>query len=324
MEFRRSLVVLVLAALMPSLAAEHMGPEDQNAVHLNVLVWHPVPDEQGDPWGVPAININGTWVDWMAGYYGAFFYPTAVFDGVVVFERPPTGEGGGAYQETYSNYRRAAEERLRTASPVAIRIEAGLAGNQLATNVSIRPTGLFQEDGLFVRVVVFEDDAAYNGGNGIINHRFVVRDQRVHETLSLEGGEARFVDAFALPRDVQRERLGVVALVQNGDEDSAEFDHREILQAATWTARSGGATVQHAKGPLLELYSATWCDACVYGDSAADNLANEMGIVSAKALPTGFEYLRDVPWVALLVALAAGASSAFLMSRRRGGDGRAR
>lgn len=316
---------LILSAffLVPGLAATHQVPEDVNAVDLNVLAWHPFPDEQGDPWGFPVMTVNGSQVDWMAGYHGAFFYPTAVFDGVLVFERPPTGEGGGAFQETYQNYRRAAEERLREPSPVRIRIEAGLAGGQLVTNVSFRAEGLLRESGLFARVVLYEDDVGFNGGNGVTNHRFVVRDQRRHDEVLLEGSEARFVDAFMLAGDWNRANLGVVAVLQNGNEDSNVFKHKEILQAATWTTREGGVTVQASKGPLLELYSATWCEACVYGDAAADTLANERGIVSAKLTDGGFEYLRPAPMVAILAALAGGGVAAFLIARRSGGPPRA-
>lgn len=311
-----------LLLLIPALSATHQLPEDVNAVDLNVLVWHPYPDEQGDPWGFPLVTVNGTQMDWMAGYHGAFFYPTAVFDGVTVFERPPTGEGGGAFQETYQNYRRAAEERLKQPSPVRVRIEAGVAGGQLVTNVSLRFDGLVQESGLFARIVLYEDDVGYNGGNGVTNHRFVVRDQRRHDELAV-GSESAFVDAFMLQGAWRREALGVVVIVQNGAEDSRVFKHKEILQAATWTVLTGAPTVQASKGPLLELYSATWCEACVYGDAAADTLANEMGIVSAKLSDRGFEYLRPVPVLGLLVALAAGAAAAFLLARSREGPPRA-
>lgn len=82
--------LLVLSSLaLPTAVSTHQGPQDLNAVDLVVIVHHPYPDEQGDPWGLPVLTVNETRVDWMRGYYGSFFYPTAVFDGVEVVESTP-------------------------------------------------------------------------------------------------------------------------------------------------------------------------------------------------------------------------------------------
>lgn len=313
------LVLLPVGLPVPFGAGLHQGPGDTNAVDLNVLVWHPFPDEQGDPWGIGVVDVNGSRFDWMAGYHGAFFYPTAVFDGVLAFERPPTGEGGGAFQETYQNYRRAAEERRGQDSPATIRIEADLVGDLLAANVTFRADAALGGGGLFVRIVLYEDDVSFNGGNGIVNHRFVVREQRRHDGVDFSRGDVRFVEAFQLGSGLARDRLGLVAVLQNDNEDSPVFQDKEVLQAATWTVRQEGITVQESRGVLLELYSATWCEACVYGDSAADTLANEMGIMSSRNVGSAFEYLRPVPVVSVVAAVAVGAAFAFFVSRRLGG-----
>lgn len=312
-----------LAAVLagPPALATHQGPADVNAHDLNVLVYHPMPDEQGDPWGIAAANVEGRNVDWMAGYYGAYFFPTAVFDGVEKLESTPLVEGEGAFRETYNGYRAALERRLRSDAPVSIRVEAVLAQSVLRTDVEVRALGILDEPGLVLRVVLFEDEVVYSGGNGIVNHRFVVRSIAPATRLDLADGSQSVVHEVGVPSFVDAERLGLVAFVQNTNEASALFKPKEVVQSATWTTRQEGPTVQVARGVLLELYSATWCAACVYGDTAADTLADEFGIPGLRTSASGFEYLRPADPVRVGAALALGASGAawaFWPRRRKG------
>lgn len=314
------------SAGVPTGAATHQGPQDLNAVDLNLLVYHPFPDEQGDPWGLPVLTVNETSVDWMRGYYGAFFYPTAVFDGVEVVESTPAGEGGGAFQETRRVYQGLMESRRDQDSPLTIRLEGQWSHHQLMMNATLDPHGgPLEEGGLVARFVLFEDDVAYNGGNGILNHRFVVREFQLGEPVDFPTGRPVELQAeFTVPRFVEVENVGVVLFVQNADESSRRFEWKEVVQAATWTSRQAGPTIQASKGVLLELYSATWCAACVYGDSATDELANEFGVLSGRVLSSPYEYLRPGPWWQVLTALAFGGIVVGLLVRqaRRRGPGK--
>ena len=300
------LAVGFLAASLPSVGAVHQGADDVNALDLNVVLHHPLPDEKGDPWGIPAANLNGTDVDWLAGYYGSYYFPTAVFDGLMVVESVPQEEGAGAYNETYEGYRRIMEVRRGVDPPLRIHLEV-TGASTLEVAATFLPAASFAEQGLVPRFVLYEDDVSFNGGNGIFNHRFVVRAMTSLDALDFSGGEAiRATTTFLTDGLGDPARAGIVVYVQNTREDSAFFKFKEILQSATWRSGQTGPTHQASKAVLLEMYSATWCAACVYGDAAADNLANQFGVVSARIDAGAFAYLRPGPaWLMALGVVAA-------------------
>lgn len=313
-----SAALLAVGGVLTSASATHQGTSDVNAHDLNMLVYHPLPDHQGDPWGVPAMNVNGTTVDWMAGFYGAFDFPTAVFDGRDMIEGLPTIEGAGAFQDTYEAYREAFESRLSLQAPVSIRLDATIEDDALAVDATIRPVGILDEDGLMLRFMLFEDDVGFAGGNGIVNHRFVVRAISPGHHVDLSSGEFQLSGRLPLAPYIKQENLGVVAVVQNLDEDSAVFGHKEVVQSASWTSRQDGPTNQVVRGVLLELYSATWCASCVYGDSAGDALADEFGLQSIHTAEKGFEYLRRADPVRIGAAVILGIGVlVFLRPRRK-------
>jgi thiol-disulfide isomerase/thioredoxin len=284
-----------------------------------VLVYHPLPDEQGDPWGVAAMNLGGRNVDWMAGYYAAYDFPTAAIDGVNLIAGLPTLEGAGAFQDTYNAYRRSFEARRAEATPVSMRLQATLGDDAVQVNAVVRSLGLVDDRGLVLRFVLFEDDVGFSGGNGIVNHRFVVRALSPMHPVNLGPGDFQVTGNLPLAPFVNRENVGVVAIVQNTAEDSTLFGFKEVVQSASWTVRQSGATNQVSRGVLLELYSATWCASCVYGDSATDALADEFGLQSALVSQTGFEYLRSVQPAGLVFAAAVAIGSFVLLRRQQGG-----
>ena len=319
----RNLLVLAATALLlvaPGAASTHQTSLDVNAHDLNVLVYHPLPDHQGDPWGVPAMNVNGTTVDWMAGFYGGFDFPTAVFDGITMIEGLPTSEAAGAFQDTYNSYRENFEARLGLQAPVSIRLDATIDEEALEVNATIRPVGILDEDGLMLRFVLFEDDVGFAGGNGIVNHRFVVRAMSPGHHVDLSSGEFRIAGRLPLAPYIKTENVGVVAVVQNLDEDSAVFANKEVLQSASWTSRQDGPTNQVVRGVLLELYSATWCASCVYGDSASDALADEFGLQSIHTAEKGFEYLRRGDPLRIGAAILIGVGALFVVQPRKKKD----
>ncbi|MBI2078743.1 MAG: hypothetical protein HYT80_10315, partial [Euryarchaeota archaeon] len=134
------------------------------------------------------------------------------------------------------------------------------------------------------------------------------------------GSSVRRNVTFDAARLADPSRAGVVVYVQNVREDSATFKFKEVLQSATWRPGQSGPTHQVSKAVLLEMYSATWCAACVYGDAAADYLANEFGVLSGKVESGRFEYLRPgAPWLLGLGAVAAVAFTWVARGPRRAG-----
>lgn len=302
---RLLLAASLLFAATPALA-NHLGEESTNAVHLVGLLFHPYPDPQGDPWGLPFTQGNQTG-DWMSLRYGAYYFPTAVFDGLTILERTPQGEGGGPFLETYANYRRAYEDRVLQDTPVTIRIDAAVESQTVLANVTLTPHVDLASEPLFLHVVLFEDDVVYDGGNGVINHRFVARTLPATQEIPWRGLEPIPFDV-EFPRDEAWDprHIGFAAWIQNGPDASPRFEPKEVVQAAAWKAGQAGPTVQAQKAVLVELYSATWCEACPPGDAAVDELANSLGLSSARLAASGFKYLRPGDAWTLPLAAAVG------------------
>lgn len=312
---RAAPALLVLAVLLwtptPG-TANHLDPRNINAIHLAVLEYHPYPDPKGDPFGIPSTEGNES-VDWLTAHYSAYWFPTAVFDGVTTLEQTPQGEGGGPFLETYAIYHRAYSDRVLQDTPLTIRLEAHRAPQAVEADVNVTAASPLAEGGLVLRAVLFEDDVTYDGGNGVVNHRFVVRDgPRSEPTGPIDGSGVSGQFVFPVQESWEPGRLGIVAWVQNEDEDSLRFKDHEVLQVAQWSARQTGPTVQANKAVLLELYSATWCAACPPGDAAADELANTLGLSSTLVTERSFAYLRPgAAWIlpaALAVGLVASAA----------------
>ncbi|HEX9815789.1 MAG TPA: hypothetical protein VGB18_02305, partial [Candidatus Thermoplasmatota archaeon] len=209
------------------------------------------------------------------------------------------------------------EARLDLQAPVSIRLDATIEEEAVAADALIRPVGVLNEGSLMLRFVLFEDDVGFAGGNGIVNHRFVVRAVSPGHHIDLSSGEFQLTGRLPLAPYIKTENVGVVAVVQNLDEDSAVFSNKEVLQSASWTSRQDGPTTQVVRGVLLELYSATWCAACVYGDSASDALADEFGLQSVHAAEKGFEYLRRGDPIRIGAAVILGVGALLVLRPRK-------
>jgi hypothetical protein len=137
--------------------------------------------------------------------------------------------------------------------------------------------------------------------NGITEHRFTVRGFAMIGEVDLSS-ETRGAHAFALTADWQRDRLLVAVWLQAGLEPLGRFASREVVQATH--AVVGDEVLQEAKGVLAEMYSATWCEPCLYGDLAMEEVAISLGGAAPLDLDAGPRYFRPPPsWS--LVALAA-------------------
>jgi thiol-disulfide isomerase/thioredoxin len=206
-------------------------------------------------------------------------------------------------REFYDNYRDHIEARLAIDSPVVLT----LGGHRDADTASVTAEIVAQREigtaRSTLRFVVIEDDVPFDGGNGVAVHRFVVRAILPPAPIgALEAGELVAVErSFPLDPVWNTQRIGFVAYVENEDETSTLWAPREIIQSATFRFSQSGPTVQASRSVLLEMYTATWCPSCVYGDGAVDLLADEFGVPSALKAASEWRYLR-VPTLAQLGA----------------------
>ncbi len=283
------------------------GAEDRQARSLHVLLYHPYPDPQGDPWGVPGGTKEGAEVGYMEAAYGAYWYPTAVFDGL---EAPGMKiEGATTFLESFNAYEAAYKERREVDAPLRLALGGWVVDGRAALEVDVEAKRAIQTDNLTLRIVAFEDEVPYDGGNNVDVHRFTVRaivhDARMELAANLTATQQAMVP---LDPEWNLDRLGFVASVHNRDPNSPEFKPGEVLQAATYRFAQTGPTIQYSRGVLLEMLTATWCAACLYGDNAVDELANAYGYPSSKFLDREWAYLRFTHWDTILWAAAAGAA----------------
>lgn len=288
------------------------------STRLNVVAYHPFPEtvapaDGGDPLGFPAINGTKGGLDWMAGYYGAYYYPTVRFDGVLE-EANRADFSSASYVDAY---RAHVEARLASPAPVALEMNGSL-GAPATLDVRIRTAANLSAQRLVLRVAIVEDEVEFAGANGVGLHRFVARQRFPDQPIAWEtapGGFGFAVRFTFTPAAAWRAHgLGAVAWVQQEGEGT-RLAPREVAQSATFLYRQPEATVQVERAVLLEMYTATWCEACVFGDGAVETLLAEYGVPLTR-VPPGWDYLRPPSPLAALLIAALAAPAAWFATRR--------
>jgi hypothetical protein len=295
-----------------------------SSLQLSVVGWHPFPDpsvpgHEGDPFGFPAPNATQ---DWMAAYYGAYYYPTARFDGVLA----ESNLADSNPQNFFDTYQADVVSRLAVPSPIAITIDGGLDGLEANGTLRLETETNLTAEHLVLRAAVVEDEVPFSGSNGVATHRMVARlqfpDRDVHWVAN--GSAWAFAVSYRFVvgngtdgKPWRSDFLGVVAWVQNvGEAGTSRFEPREVLQSATHFFRDKAPTVQTTRAVLLEMYSATWCTACVQGDGATDLLLQEYGTAALLEKPPVWTYLRVPAPEAAASAVVLAAPLAWVFLRR--------
>lgn len=291
---------ILLVLLLPLATA---GPS------MSLLIHHPYPDAS-DPFGVP-FSGGADLYRWRYNHLDVeqdgFDFPHMVMDGAIVIEGLPSG---APYLATNEAYRNAYDERSAIESPAKMEVRSN--GTHLIATItpsiplgdSIRAWGALAEDNVFY-------DAG-RLGNGVTNHRMTVRTT---EDLGLVDLTASQTVTMALPalEDVTQ-WYGVIWLQQE-PVDGAQFDAHEVVQATTHPLRQSEPSVQEEKGVLMQMYSATWCDTCLFGDLVAEEMLVDYGPSTKELAPSS--YLSDVPWLPLLLVAALGALFVYFWPMRR-------
>lgn len=302
---RRALLVLAcaLAAAPPAQAS------------LIVLTFHPVPDA-ADPLGVDFLDGR----DAFATRYGnlaengIFPFPSVVVDGITPVLGLPNATR--PYVDTLQAYEAAHDARAALESPLTLRISADV-GAVLSVVVNATPTAPLGP--MRAWLVVVEDHVAFRPppavSNGVFDHRFTVRAVVAAGEHNLDGAR-EIRHEWALPSSWSRDRLYVAAWFEGVGSGLGRFEPGEVVQAALH--KVGDPATTHAeKGVLLEMYSATWCDTCLYGDRAAADLAEAHPAAAyvEAAGRSGYLVAPQNPAVALAVAILASLAVAWWARR---------
>ncbi len=336
--------IFLLFALVPLAGLAAGAPDGDRAV---VLVHHPLDDV--DPFGV-AFGRGDTFA---ARYVrlldatGAFPYPVVVVDGVDPVLGLPRPEM--PYQGTIDNYTATIERRLAHEAPVGLGVLAQTLNHQIVASLLVTPVAAIVDPSgtteLHLWAAVVEDQIYFTDEapvwNGIENHRFTVRALQDTGAVDLGSAAPQARNAtFAIGADWNRAHLSVAAWLQAGP-TGGRFAGNEVVQAASAPV-DGPGVVQKQKAALVEMYSATWCDPCYYGDLALEQIAIRYAGAAETAEPSGPKYfewpepgtfpgrmsglLRNEPaaFMVLAVGLAAAglaATGGFAAARRRGPPG---
>lgn len=304
--------VAILAASGAQAGSEASGSAgaDADPKPITVLLFHP--DDGVDPLGVPFQGSDPFAVRYgpLVADKGRFDFPFFVADGVLPIESLP--DPAQPYVSALEAYTAAVDLRAAEQSPVSLTLASRLAGRQAVVSVSAAATAALADEDLRLWLALAEDHVQYQPPpgltNGVTDHRFTVRAVADLGPVDLAsaGATTGSSHSFLIDDTWQRDRLSVAAWVQQGA-PSPRFDAREVVQATH--AALGESVVQAAKGVLVEMLSATWCDPCLYGDEAVEALAVARGVAEPGDATPRSRYLRwqpsDVAPVAVAAALGA-------------------
>lgn len=297
-----ALIILALLLAIP-LAASEPGPD------LVPVAYHPYPDAS-DILGFPA-PPHGDIDHYVQAYrsYDAnrdgFDFPHVVVDGVTPIEGLP--DGGQPFASTKAAYAGAVAQRSTLEAPLTLEVSSQLSSDA-EIHVRVVPNTPLPGEDLTLRIVLIEDHVYFEAppqlSNGITDHRFTARAV-ASQSIDLSPGAAiEWTQRFDTS-NYDASQLYAAAWVQQGLEEGARFQSLEVLQAALH-AIGEQDTIQTSKAVLLETYTASWCDACVYGDLAIEELAEEHGAGKPLVIKQGPTYWQgaDRPWLTLILAVA--------------------
>lgn len=256
----RWLWVLVLLAV----PLAHAGPV--------VLIYHPV--DGTDPFGVAGSPFETRYPG--AAIDGRFDYPTFIADGTDIVRVLPNPDL--PFTDTVAAYEAALARRSAVEAPVQLMLGSALGVDNVTASVAVQPKlqmGLPQSARIYAALV--EDNVFQRSpspvSNGIENHRFTVRAFADLGRLEQDGLWRE--TTWMLNRSWDRDELSVAAWVQ-AETQSGSYAEHEVLQAAQ--VKPGLMTVATERNVLLEMLSATWCDPCLYGDLALEDVAIRAGV----------------------------------------------
>lgn len=315
-----ALLGLALIAAVPSGAPQEsdQGSADGSGPALTVLLFHP--NDGVDPLGFAA---PGSESDPFALRYGPlvadkgrFDFPFYVADGVLPIEAIP--DPAKPFASALAAYAATVEQRAAEEAPAALRLDSIAPEGQVAVQVQVLPRADLAGEDLRLRLALVEDHVEYQPPpgltNGITDHRFTVRSYA--DLGRVTEANLTFTASFPLPDGWARDQMSIAAWLQQ-DSPSPRFDAREVVQATH--APLGRAVEQASKGVLVEMLSATWCDPCLYGDRAVEQLAVDYGVAEPGPAAPESRYLdlarRDLAAVAVAALLALGLVA---LARRQG------
>lgn len=323
MDLRGPLWVLLALLLVAPASAQDAGAEAGPDVVL--LVHHPFPDD-ADPLGVPFGPDCDRACDAFVERHGAkrpfddgIAFPGFIADGRIAMESLVTGDD--TFQATLDAYEAAVQDRLAQETPITLRVQTRVVDGELRA-VAWTQTSTSLGDGLLLWAALVEDPVHFEPppalSNGVFEHPFTLRHIEALGSIAPSPEQEQRTD-IVIPLDEawEAERIRLAVWVEQDRTSLGTFDAGEVVQAVSHAILDTEPTVRSERAVLVEAYSASWCDPCLIGDEALEELAAAHGLPTGRDLASeSVSYLRG-PGISagLWAVLAAGGFALFALIR---------
>lgn len=279
-------------------------PTVQAAPQVAILVHHPTPDD-ADPLGV-SLEGADSFMQRFSRFdedNNGFDFPTLVADGQMIQEGLPEGDPQEATNAAYIDM---VERRLSVETPIDMEARAIVLNGTLRVVVKMQSTADLSGESLNVWLAVVEQPVHYEPpaalSNGVFEHPFTLRHIDNLGPVTLPH-EVRHVMPWN--DDWETSRIHVAVWVQQTGAFGTGLEPGEVAQAV-FHKLGDEVTQTSGRTVLLEAYSATWCDPCLFGDRAVEEVAAAYGVASAAPTADEATYWRAPPaWVWPVIATAA-------------------
>ncbi len=313
--------ILLLLVAPAAAQVPEPGPE------VVVLVYHPFPDDAdilGFAYGPDCSRACDAFVVRHGGsapFTDGIAFPGFVADGVL--RREGLGDGP-AFAATLDMYESAVQDRLTADTPLTLSVATRVLDTSVRASVWLE-TDTNIAGGLRMWAALVEDPVHYRPpaalSNGVYEHPFTVRAVRDLGSIALTAGVEERVD-LDMPVDAAWDtaKLRIAVWVEQDRAALGTFDPGETVQAVSHVVSAGGVTRQEDRAVLVEAYSASWCDPCLIGDEALEEVAQMHGLPTGRSLSDADpSYIRDGP-IPMPVLLVAGLIGAALFALARIGE----
>lgn len=319
MDLRPVLLLLCLTLALPVSAQEPVAGPD-----VVMLVHHPHPDD-ADILGVPFLDDCSRACDAFVARHGGndmfrdgIDFPGFIADGQIAHEALPPG----GFDATLALYDDAVTQRLDLETPLSITIGTRAVDQEARTSIWVA-SDQDLGDGLVLWVAIVEDPVHYQPppglSNGVVDHPFTVRYVERIGTVQPSNGEDRVDLVLPLDEEWELARVRVAAWVEQDRGALGTFEPGEVVQAVSHPVLSAGLTRQVERAVLIEAYSATWCDPCLIGDEALEELAGMHGLPTGRSLSDDRSYLQSPSIPPFLLAILAAGGGVAVAFARLGG-----
>lgn len=310
--FAASLLFVPLVAPQPGGQGDPVEPNARAGPDVVIVVHHPFPDD-ADPLGIPFGADCRISCDAFVVRHGAtepfrdgIAFPGFIVDGLVSME---SLVDGSSFDGTLQAYEAAYQQRAGQDTPVTLRVASRIVDDEARISwwaSSNSPLG----GGLRAWAALVEDPVHYQPppalSNGVFEHPFTLRHIQSLGAVNITTLEQQNSIVIPLKSAWETDNLRLAIWVEQDRSALGSFAPGEVIQAVSHPLSSTQMTRQVSRAVLVEAYSASWCQPCLIGDEALEELADAHGLPTGRAFAdNSISYLRAPRMPVAVVAVLA-------------------